>query len=156
MHFLRTCLMYVFLYVFACIFVCMCMYVCCIFVVFVCMCVYCLYVVHISRLAILPAKNTGKYMQYNTDSYYMHNICTTYIHIHTPKMAQHTCKYIHIHTHMDWFMCLYVVCMTLFKRRIYTSYMHIYNTYRNVKPDIHSIQNFMYLYVSYCIWPVSI
>jgi hypothetical protein len=150
MHFLRTCLMYVFLHVFACIFVCMCIYVSFILVIFVCMSVYCLYVVHIGRLAILPAKNTGKYMQYNTDSKYMHNI-----HRHTYTYIQKTCpKYMQIHTHTCQYGLKYVpVCgmYDLFAGRIHQAYMHIHHTYRNLKPDIYSIQNFMYLYVSCCI-----
>ena len=136
MHFLRTCLMYVLLHVFACIFVCICMYVVFFLVISVCMCAYCLYVVHIGRLALLPAKNTGKYMQYNTDiiitqiyAHHMHNIYT------------HTCTYIHQKTSNTYKIrdiwidicpvsCMYFVCMTLFKRRIHTSYMHIHDTYR--------------------------
>ena len=109
MHFLRTCLVYVFLYVFACIFVCMCMYVCCMSVVFVCMCAYCLYVVHIGRLAILAAKNTGTYMQYSTDSFYMHNIYPhTYTYIHKKC---HTYMQIHTHTYTYGLKYVPVCCM---------------------------------------------
>ena len=41
------------------------------------------------------------------------------------KNDPHTCKYIHIHTHMDWFMCLYVVYMTLLN----VEYIHHTCTY---------------------------
>ena len=105
MHFSRTCLMYVLLHVFACIFVCICMYVCCIFVLFVCMCAYCLYVVHISRLTKFAAKNTGKYMQYNTEHKNMHIICTTYIHIHAHTYTQ---KH-QIHTRYRTYGLIYVL-----------------------------------------------
>ena len=88
MHFLRTCWMYVLLHVFACIFVCICIYVVFFLVIFVCMCIYCLYVGYIDRLTLLPAKNTGKYMQYNTEHKNMHIICTSYIHIHAHTYTQ--------------------------------------------------------------------
>ena len=109
MHFLLTCFVYVFLYVFACIFVCMCMYVCCIFVIFVYMCAYCLYVVHIDRLTNLPAKNTGTYMQYSTDSNNIHNIhphTCTYIHKKCPTYMQ-----IHTHTYKYGLKYVPVCCM---------------------------------------------
>jgi hypothetical protein len=51
---------------------CMYVYVCLLYRL-----LYCMYVsvLHVSvRLAILAAKNTGKYMQYNTDMKYMHDI----------------------------------------------------------------------------------
>ena len=119
MHFLLTCLMYVLLHVFACIFVCICMYVF-LCVIFVCMCANCLYVVHINRLAILPAKNTGRYMQYSTELYYMHSICAPYIHIqahtYTKKHQIHTRYWTY-----GLMYCLYLpaFCMYYpFKRRI--------------------------------------
>ena len=50
-----------------------------------------MYVGYIDRLAIFAAKNTDKYMQYNTEHKYMHIICTTYTykHIHTPKSIKY-------------------------------------------------------------------
>jgi hypothetical protein len=53
-------------------------------------------------------------------------------------------------------MCLYVVCMTLFKRQIHTSYMHIHDTYRNVAITRHLHQKCLsmkcsYVHVSACI-----
>ena len=80
----------------------------------------------------------------------MHNIHPhTYTYIHKKRP-----KYMQIHTHTYQYGLKYVpVCGMYdpFKRRIYHSYMHIHHTYRILRPDIHSIQICMYLYVSFCI-----
>ena len=127
---MRTCVMYVLLHEFACIFVCICIYVVFSLVIFVCMCAYCLYVVHIGRLAIFAAKNTGnlKYMQYNTEHKNMHIICTTYIHIHA-----HTYTKKHqIHTRYRTYgliYVLYLVCILYVWPFLNVEYMHHTCTY---------------------------
>jgi hypothetical protein len=73
------------------------MYFVCISVVFVCICMYCLYVGYISRLAILAAKNTGRYMQYRKEHIVYAQHTYTYKHIHTPKSI----KYIQDTCNMD-------------------------------------------------------
>ena len=113
-----------------------CMYFVCISVVFVCICMYCLYVCHIHRLAILPAKNTGRYMQYRKEHILYAQHTYTYKHIHTPKII----KYIQDTCNMDWYIaciCLYFGCITLLNVE-YNTHTYTYMPHTGICNLIHT------------------
>ena len=127
-----------------------CMYFVCISVVFVCICMYCLYVGYIDRLAILAAKNTGRYMQYRKEHILYAQHTYTYKHIHTPKII----KYIQDTCNMDWYIaciCLYFGCITLLNVE-YNTHTYTYMPHTGICNLIHTAYRFacicMYHFVS--------
>ena len=136
--------------------VCICMYlhvflhVFCMYLCFICMCIYCLYVGYIGRLTLLPAKNTGRYMQYRKEHIKYAQHTYTYKHIHTPKSI----KYIHDTCNMDWYIaciCLYFVCITLLNVE-YNTHTYTYMPHTGICNLIHTAYRFACICMHVHVW----